>query len=140
MTNPRKDEPERYLSILRACLAGFSVLCLSCSLHAAPLTPEQEARAHALERQIRCVACAGESIAESRAPMADAMRAVVHEQLQAGASDKAVFQYLRDRYGDEVLQTPPFSLRTLPLWLLPLAVLLSGGWLAWGYARRQGKR
>ncbi len=94
----------------------------------APMTdPREEARAQALEAEIRCVACENEPISQSTAEIAQDMRRVVRERIEAGESDAEIRGYFRERYGDFVLFRPPLDPRTWLLWGAPLVLLLIGG-------------
>jgi cytochrome c-type biogenesis protein CcmH len=91
----------------------------------APLTdPAQEARAQALEREIRCVQCENEPISQSTADIAGDMRALVRERISAGDSDTEIRSYFRDRYGSFVLLRPPMEPTTWLLWAAPIALAL----------------
>ncbi|MGW0435618.1 cytochrome c-type biogenesis protein CcmH [Micromonospora sp. NPDC003197] len=74
---------------------------------------------------LRCPACAGESVADSRSPIAAAMRDVVAAQLADGRSPDEVRAYFAERYGPEVLATPPNRGLGLLLWVVPALVLLA---------------
>jgi len=86
----------------------------------------QEARARALFRDIRCVVCQHEAIADSPAGVAADMRRLVREEVAAGRTDVEIREGLVARYGDYVLFRPPFGPGTLLLWLGPAALLLLG--------------
>ncbi len=88
--------------------------------------PAQEARAQALEREIRCVQCQNEPIAQSTADIARDMRELVRERVAAGDSDADIRSFFRTRYGDFVLFRPPFDSRTWILWGAPLVLLAAG--------------
>lgn len=90
--------------------------------------PAVEARADALEMEIRCVQCQNEPIAQSTADIANDMRALVRERIAAGDSDSQVIDFLVARYGEFVLLKPRFSAHTLLLWLAPFAAVVIGGW------------
>ncbi len=100
--------------------------------------PAQEARAQSLEREIRCVQCQNEPIAQSTADMAADMRVLVRERIAAGESDGEIRAFFRERYGDFVLFRPPWDARTWALWAAPL--LLLGGGLAMIMALRPRTR
>lgn len=86
----------------------------------APLpNPEDEARARALFGDIRCLVCQNQSIEDSGADLAVDLRAIVREQISAGASDSEVLQFMVDRYGDWVLLEPKVNSMTVALWALP---------------------
>lgn len=99
--------------------------------------PAKEAEARALMEEVRCLVCAGQSIADSDADMAGDMRAMVRERVAAGESADEVRAWLIDRYGDAVSYNPPWSWRSAPLWIAPLIVLAFGLWLARGLFRRR---
>lgn len=134
------------LSKLRLVLAALFIATL---LASAPVVgtsdlarsvtddPELEARVMALSRDLRCLVCQNESIAESRAPLAVDLRAQVREQLGAGKSEAEVLDFLVSRYGDFVLYKPPFRASTALLWLGPALLLFGGlGWLLFRLRRR----
>lgn len=98
----------------------------------APLPdPGQEARAQALEEEIRCVACQNEPISQSTADIAADMRRLVRERITAGDDDARIRTYFSDRYGDFVLFRPPVKAETWPLWIAPVLLLALGGALVW---------
>lgn len=85
--------------------------------------PAQEARAQSLDREIRCVQCQNEPIAQSTADIAVDMRALVRERIAAGDTDAEIRTFFRDRYGDFVLFRPPWDARTWALWAAPFLLL-----------------
>jgi cytochrome c-type biogenesis protein CcmH len=101
--------------------------------------PAQEARAHALEMEIRCVQCQNEPIAQSTSEIAADMRTLVRERVAAGDSDGEIRDFFRERYGDFVLFRPPVDPRTWALWGAPVLLLLLGLWAIWS-VRRSGRR
>jgi len=106
------------MSILATLLAAAAPAALG--------DPAQEARARALEMEIRCVQCENEPIAQSTAEIAADMRRLVRERVAAGDSDAQIRSYFRQRYGDFVLFRPPVDPRTWALWAAPLVLLGAG--------------
>lgn len=96
-----------------------------------------EAAAAALMETVRCIQCQGQSIADSDAPIAAAMRHEVRTQIASGKSPEEVREWLVARYGEWVSYDPGFDLLSAPLYIVPILMLLFGGWLAW---RRFGRR
>lgn len=88
--------------------------------------PKDEARAQEIFRQIRCMVCSGESIADSRADLAGNMREVIRSKVSEGMGDKQIVEYLTSRYGNEILMQPPLQLATYLLWFGPVLILLCG--------------
>lgn len=91
----------------------------------------QEADAKALMETIRCVQCQGQTIADSDAPIAASMRHEIREQIAAGQTPAEVKQWLIDRYGEWISYDPVLNAATAPLYLIPIALLLFGGFFAW---------
>lgn len=86
--------------------------------------PALEARARALDHQIRCVMCQSEAVASSNAAWAEDARRQIRTLVADGASDAEVKAWFRERYGEFVLMDPPKSGSTLLLWLAAPAMLL----------------
>ena len=88
--------------------------------------PVLQARFEDITKQLRCLVCQNESIADSNAELAVDLRRQVREMLLAQQSDAAVFDFMRARYGEFVLYNPPVEKKTLVVWGAPFAVLLVG--------------
>jgi cytochrome c-type biogenesis protein CcmH len=116
----------------------MSLIVMLVAIAAAPVLsdPAQEARAQSLEREIRCVQCQNEPIAQSTADIAADMRTLVRDRIAAGDSDAEIRTYFRQRYGDFVLFRPPWDARTWALWAAPF-FLLGGGLAAVTALRRR---
>ena len=114
----------------------FTALLIAVTAPAALGDPTHEARADALEMEIRCVQCQNEPIAQSTSDMAADMRELVRERIAAGDSDAQIRAFFRQRYGDFVLFRPPWDTRTWALWASPF-LLLAGGLAAIGAFRRR---
>jgi len=99
--------------------------------------PALEARARTISQEIRCVVCQNQSIDDSNAEIAHDLRVIVRERLLAGDTDRQVKDYLTARYGDYLLLDPPFSAKTLVLWLGPGLILLIGIAVIAGAARKR---
>ena len=106
----------------------MSLAILAFAVTVTPLEdPRLEARAQAIEADLRCVVCENEPISQSTAPIATDMRQRVRERVAAGDSDEAVRDYFRERYGAFVVMRPDISPMTWALWAAPAALLLGGG-------------
>jgi len=102
--------------------------------------PVLEERARDLAKQLRCLVCQNQSIDDSDAELARDLRAIVREQLQSGATDQEILDFLTARYGDFVLLNPPVKPATWGLWFGPLALLLLAGAGIVVYLRRRSPR
>ena len=99
-----------------------------------------EARAREISAGLRCLVCQNQSIDDSDAPLARDLRHIVRQQLQKGASNGQVVEYVVDRYGEFVLLNPRLHLNTLILWLAPLLLVAGGVVLAARIVRRKPEK
>ena len=103
--------------------------------------PEDENRARALSAQLRCLVCQNQSIDDSDAAFASDMRRLIRRQIAEGRGDDEIIAFLRQRYGDYVLLSPPFGGATAILWIAPFAFLaLGAAGIAAARARRRPPR
>lgn len=101
--------------------------------------PVQEARALELMERLRCIQCQGQSIHDSDAPIAGAMRHEVREQIEAGRSDAEIESWLVQRYGEWISFVPPTHGSGLLLWIMPLLLLAAALLVARGRFRKEKK-
>jgi cytochrome c-type biogenesis protein CcmH len=100
---------------------------------------ELEERTQAIARELRCLVCQNESIADSRADLANDLRSQVREMLRQGASREEILRFMTDRYGDFVRYQPPLRADTALLWGAPF-LFVAGGALALGLVLRRRQR
>ena len=99
--------------------------------------PAQEARARAIGKELRCLVCQNQSIDDSNADLARALRKLVRERVVAGDTDAQVIDFIVARYGAFVRLKPPMDGETWLLWFGPAALLLFGGAGVALYLRRR---
>ena len=115
---------------LLSCVCALLIFAMSAAHAVDPLPFKdraEELRFQALTKQLRCLVCQNESLADSNAPLAADLRRDVFEQMQAGKSDDEIKTWLTARYSDFVLYDPPLHAGTWLLWFGPVLVLLAGG-------------
>ena len=100
---------------------------------------KQEKRAREISKKIRCMVCQNQSIDESDAPLAKDLRILIRNKIKNGYSDKEIFNFLSDRYGDFILLKPPFKTTTLVLWILPFIFLIIGFLLIYTHNKKSKK-
>ncbi len=91
------------------------------------LDPPREARVQALGKELRCPMCQGLSIADSNSSAARAQMDKVRELVAAGKTDQEIRDFFTSRYGEWALLDPPASGMNVLVWMLPLALLVGGG-------------
>ncbi len=99
--------------------------------------PQIEQRMQALTQQLRCLVCQNETLADSRADLAEDLRREIRGQMRAGKSDQEIIAFLTQRYGNFVLYKPPVQPTTYLLWFGPFVLLLAGTLLLYRYLRRR---
>jgi cytochrome c-type biogenesis protein CcmH len=98
-----------------------------------------QARFEQITRQLRCLVCQNESIADSNVELAADLRRQVREMLVAGQSDGAIFKFMTDRYGEFVRFNPPLEAKTLLIWGAPFIMLLFGGIIIYRVVSRRSR-
>ena len=99
--------------------------------------PQIEQRMRALTEQLRCLVCQNETLADSRADLAEDLRKEIREQMKAGKSDREIIAFLTQRYGDFVLYKPPVKSTTYLLWFGPFVLLFAGTGVLYRYLKRR---
>jgi cytochrome c-type biogenesis protein CcmH len=127
----------KYFAILLAMLLTAPVNANEAAPNADD--PVIEQRMNVLAEDLRCLVCQNESLAGSRAELAEDLRKEIRAQMKAGKNDAEVIEYLTDRYGDFVLYRPPFKPVTWLLWLGPVIFLGIGGAIWYVTLKRRRK-
>jgi cytochrome c-type biogenesis protein CcmH len=125
--------------VLATIIALFGLQAFAIDKAPAFEDPVQQTRYERLARELRCLVCRSETIADSNAQLANDLRRQLRELMAAGKSDKEIMQYMTDRYGDYVLYKPPVTPRTWLLWAAPAMLVLGGGVVAFIVISRKSK-
>lgn len=99
--------------------------------------PAVEQRLHKLSQELRCLVCQNETLADSRADLAEDLRGEIREQIKAGKSDKEIITFLTDRYGQFILYRPRVTPMTYLLWFGPFVLLGGALWILFHYIRQR---
>lgn len=109
----------------------ISLLLVTAGIQAADMTgryqfdnPQQAKDFDILTRELRCLVCQNQSIAESNAPLAVDLKHLVHQKLQEGQSKETIINFLKERYGDFVHYNPGLQKNTWLLWFAPILLML----------------
>jgi cytochrome c-type biogenesis protein CcmH len=128
------------ISLAIAIAIGMTASMTAHAIDALPFRDRaQELRFQALTKQLRCLVCQNESLADSNAPLAADLRRDVFEQIEAGKSDEEIKAWLTSRYSDFVLYDPPLRAGTWLLWFGPVLVLVVGGFAVAMIVRRRSR-
>jgi len=122
-------------------LITFVLFCFGVALVAREAQPNEdpkiEQRMRALTEQLRCLVCQNETLADSRADLAEDLRKQIREQMRAGKSDQDILAFLTQRYGDFVLYKPPVKATTYLLWFGPFILLIAGTLVLYRYLKHR---
>jgi cytochrome c-type biogenesis protein CcmH len=99
--------------------------------------PALQTRFEDITKNLRCLVCQNESVADSNAQLAGDLRRQVREMLVAGNSDAEIFKFMTDRYGDFVRFNPPLESKTLLIWGAPFIMVVVGSFIVVRIARQR---
>jgi cytochrome c-type biogenesis protein CcmH len=107
-------------------LSALSILAPAQAKEAALLAedPIVEKRLIHISEELRCMVCQNESLASSRAELANDLREEVRKLIREDRSDSQIKEYLVTRYGDFVLYKPEVKPLTWVLWFGPFLLLV----------------
>ena len=97
-------------------------------LFLAPLYSSDE-RIKLLEiyKNLRCLVCQGQSIADSNSDFAATIKLVVQDQVNEGKTKNEIYTFLISKYGEWIVYKPVLNKNNFLLWFLPYGILLLGG-------------
>ena len=78
-------------------------------------------------KNLRCLVCQGQSIADSNSDFAATIKLVVQDQVNAGRTKDEIYTFLISKYGEWIVYQPTFSKSNLILWILPYFIFIAGG-------------
>lgn len=129
---------------IRLCLAiavlmlGLCIAPIALAVDPLPFRDRaQEVRFQQLTKQLRCLVCQNQDLADSDAELAKDLRKQVFDMMQAGKSDADIKQYLVERYNDFVLYDPPLKPGTWLLWFSPFVLVVGGAVVVARVVRRR---
>jgi cytochrome c-type biogenesis protein CcmH len=109
-----------------AALGALVVVMLTVLVVRSQPSDSPESRARRLERELACPVCTGESVAESNAPEARAIRDDIRDRIDDGQTDGEIRNAYASVYGERVLLNPEDGGLALVVWGLPVVVFVAG--------------
>lgn len=126
----------KQLALFLILLACFST-AVAKEAQPSAADPILEERLRALTKELRCVLCQNESLADSPSELARDLRVQIREQMKAGKSDEEIVAFLTARYGKFILYDPPVEPTTYLLWFGPFVLLLAGLFVLFRYLKQR---
>ena len=82
-----------------------------------------------ISKNLRCLICQGQSVYDSQSDFAISMKLLIDNKLKEGKSEKQIYDYLKNQYGEWIVYDPEFNKKNLILWAFPLILFIFGGLL-----------
>jgi cytochrome c-type biogenesis protein CcmH len=127
----------RFMSLLLICLLASVVVGQVQEEEIPSDDPAIEARLANLSKELRCLQCQNQTLADSPAGLAADLRREIRVQMKAGKSDQEIIAFLTQRYGDFILYKPRVTFTTYLLWFGPFILLVSGLYVLFRYIRQR---
>ena len=78
-------------------------------------------------KNLRCLVCQGQTISDSNSDFAQIIKSVVKDKIQDGMTEKEIYNFLSEKYGDWILFNPLLKKNSYILWFLPYLLFVLGG-------------
>ena len=78
-------------------------------------------------KNLRCLVCQGQSVAESNSDFALTLKLVVKDLIKEGKNENEIYSFLTEKYGDWILYQPKLNSVNSFLWIVPYFILILGG-------------
>jgi cytochrome c-type biogenesis protein CcmH len=101
--------------------------------------PVLQERYENINRELRCLVCQNQTIADSNATLAQDLRREVRDMIAAGQTDAQIREFMIERYGDFVLYRPRMTAGNLLLWAAPVLLLVIGAIVLVRVVRRRAQ-
>jgi len=82
-----------------------------------------------ISKNLRCLICQGQSVYDSQSDFAVSMKILINNKINEGKSEKQIYDYLKNQYGEWIVYDPEFNKKNLILWIFPLILFIFGGLL-----------
>jgi cytochrome c-type biogenesis protein CcmH len=125
------------VAVLFVLLLGVAFSIVGKDAQPLAADPVLEERVLSLAKELRCLVCQNETLADSRADLAQDLRNQIREQMKAGKSDKEIIAFMTERYGKFILYRPPIDPTTYLLWFGPFILLLGGLLFLFRYVKQR---
>jgi cytochrome c-type biogenesis protein CcmH len=100
------------------------MLLLNFSLHCGA---EKIVDQNSIHKNLRCLVCQGQSIADSNSDFAQTIKLVVKDLIKSGKTEDEIYSFMADKYGEWIVFKPQVNKHNFILWFLPYLALILGG-------------
>ena len=126
-------------ALLLAMLLASAGTALAIDAEDAFDDPVLQQRYEKINRELRCLVCQNQTIADSNATLAQDLRREVRDMIAAGRTDDEIRDFMIERYGDFVLYRPRMTAGNFLLWAAPVLLLVIGAFVLVRVVRRRAQ-
>ena len=109
------------MKILKLCFVIFFIFPIN------EIKADNESLKNKITKNLRCLICQGQSVYDSDSEFSNSIKIMVDQKLNEKLSEKQIYSFFEDKYGEWILYDPLFNKNTYFLWLLPLLIFLTSG-------------
>ena len=80
-----------------------------------------------ISKNLRCLICQGQSVYDSQSDFALSMKVLIDNKINEGKTEKEIYDFLKNKYGEWIVYEPEIGLNTIILWVIPLILFIFGG-------------
>ena len=80
-----------------------------------------------ISKNLRCLICQGQSVYDSQSDFSISMKLLIKKKIEEGNSEKQIYEYLKNQYGEWISYDTEINQKTYLLWLFPLFLFIFGG-------------
>jgi len=78
-------------------------------------------------KNLRCLVCQGQSVADSNSEFASTIKLVIQDQIKKGKTEQEIYNFLISKYGEWIVYQPSLNKNNFLLWFLPYLIFAVGG-------------
>tara|TARA_Y100001970_G_C14198659_1_gene839727 strand:+ start:1329 stop:1700 length:372 start_codon:yes stop_codon:yes gene_type:complete len=82
-----------------------------------------------ISKNLRCLICQGQSVYDSQSDFALSIKILIENKIEQGKSEKQIYDYLKNQYGEWIVYEPELNKKNIALWIFPLILFTFGGLL-----------
>ena len=82
-----------------------------------------------ISKNLRCLICQGQSVYDSQSDFALSIKILIKNKIEEGKSEKQIYDYLKNQYGEWIVYDPEFNKKNIVLLIFPLILFTFGGLL-----------
>jgi len=118
----------------------FLIIILTFILNVQAMSDEVTQKEIKILKNLRCLVCQGQSIADSNSDFAQTIKIVVSEKIKKNNSEKEIYNFLISKYGEWIVYKPSFNKTNFLLWFSPYAVLFLGGLIIFMIIKKKSEK